>query len=379
MSLPPHARACRIDQPAYRRPLERLRGAALATGTFIGALGLLVSPGVRAAGTVTVNVDPAAAQQLMLNVPEIQAQLQSALNEAYQVANGSQYVRNFGDSFAFTTKGLGVDYASNPQLFVVGIAGNVSLNVQDGFVPQNTKTAPPINAVGLNATLMGGLNFGFLGFSPLTIYGNYYQCSATINDHHADLKNWGVHAQVKVFNPGGLLGRGSPLRWGGVDVTTGLDYSQMVLRLTSGTINSTVPLGTSQVPDLSVIASSMGTFNLDLRTYSIPLEVTTNLRLLYILSLYGGLGLDLQVGGGNDMVLALNGTLTGRAPSQGITAQPLGTVSMAATDHQGPSVGHLRGLVGAQISILVVKLFAQLNWMPDKNLAGLAFGARVAW
>ena len=36
---------------------------------------------------------------------------------------------------SFASRGMGVDYASNFDWLMVGIAGNLSLNVEDAFVP----------------------------------------------------------------------------------------------------------------------------------------------------------------------------------------------------------------------------------------------------
>lgn len=338
----------------------------------------VIAPGPAHAGSVTVQIDPAPgadfAQKAGLDLPQLQAQLQSELSEAYQVLKAQSYLRNFGDAFAFTTKGLGVDYASNPTLFVVGVAGNLSLNVQNAYAP-DSKTRPPIDAMGLNASFMGGVSLANLGV-PLTVYGNFYKGSASFDQHRGDLTSWGAHAQLKLFAPRPRRSLGLPIQWGGLDVTTGVDYGRLKLALGSGSIRSIVPLQTP-AGDAQLVANMTGTFDLDLRTYSIPLELTSNVTLLYFLTLYGGLGFDWQVGGGHDMIMNLGGNVSGTAP--GVPKTELGTVTVTATEKVDPSVGHMRGLMGLQVNVFFVKLFAQLNVMPAKGLVGLGFGARVAY
>jgi hypothetical protein len=63
--------------------------------------------------------------------------------------------------------------------------------------------------------------------------------------------------------------------------------------------------------------NTTGTFQMNSRTLSVPLELTTNFRLLYLLSLYGGLGFDWQLGGGSDMSVDLDGTMVGVTPAAG--------------------------------------------------------------
>jgi hypothetical protein len=126
----------------------------------------------------------------------------------------------------------------------------------------------------------------------------------------------------------------------------------------------------------------VGSFTLDMRMLNIPLEVTTSLRLLYALSIYGGFGLDWQVGGGSDLLVDLNGTMTGVVQQQGGAPMTLdiGTAAVDATEGVGSSKGRLRWLAGVQVNLFVLKIFAQLNLAAqDPVLASVALGARVAY
>jgi hypothetical protein len=265
----------------------------------------------------------------------------------------------------------------------VGIAGNLSLNVEDGYLPEGTRTKPPAGGVAPNVTVMAGVNLDMLGIAPICLYGNYFKRSATIDDFTADLSNWGVHAQLKLFGPGdeGLID--AFLRWGGLDITTGVERAHLGLTLRSGWKRD-IPVGTSGAASSAKVAlDTTGRFRMDMRTFNVPLEVTTNIRLLYILSIYGGAGFDWQLGGGSDMTVDLDGTMVGVTPAGGgMPAQrvDLGTAAVDVGEAVDPSPGRLRWILGAQVNVTVLRLFVQLNIATqDPVLASLALGLRVAF
>ena len=97
---------------------------------------------------------------------------------------------------------------------------------------------------------------------------------------------------------------------------------------------------------------------------------------IYLLSLYLGGGFDWQLGGGSELTANLDGTLTGKAPQAGVSAVDLGTMRVDVTQDASPSGGRIRGIVGLQANVFLLKIFAQLNVAPDPFLANFGFGAR---
>jgi hypothetical protein len=117
-------------------------------------------------------------------------------------------------------------------------------------------------------------------------------------------------------------------------------------------------------------------FTVSQTTWSVPLEVTTSLRLLSLVTVYGGFGMDFQLGGGSDMHIAMdNASVTNKA-----SGANLGTVSVHVDGHANPSTARLREIVGVQLSFMdLVRLFAQANVTGDSPvLTSIALGLRLA-
>lgn len=320
-----------------------------------------------------------------ISLMDLQSQVERELNELFQTYRLADYLRSFGDAQSFTTRGMGVDYASNFKAVMVGVAGNLSLNAEKGYAPEGTRTQPPAAGVAPNVTLMAGVNLNLLRIAPISLYVNYFNRSGELEDFSAELSNFGVHAQLKLFGPdeGGLMD--AIAQWGGLDITTGFERSRLGLTLSQG-FRRNIPLSApgGQAGGMALMdVNTIGQFRMNARTLSIPLELTTNFRLLYLLSVYGGLGFDWQLGGGSDMTVDLDGTMVGVTPAAG--GQPsmridVGSASIDATESVDPSAGRLRWLLGLQVNVLIVRLFVQLNLVTqDPVLASVALGARIAF
>jgi len=66
--------------------------------------------------------------------------------------------------------------------------------------------------------------------------------------------------------------------------------------------------------DVTGDATGNAVFKIDMTTRSIPVEVTTSVRLLTLLTAYGGLGFDWQLGGGSALDLAMNASMIAHIP-----------------------------------------------------------------
>jgi hypothetical protein len=313
---------------------------------------------------------------------ELTKQLQSQIGNLFQATNVGSFLKDFQNAQSFSSKGLGVDYASEATLAEIGATATLSFvsNVDKAYKPSGSYTDPPISGGGANFSLMGGLGLGLIGVDPLMIFGNWFKGSATIGQLDGSYQNWGLHGQFRLFGPSRTPSATKLLvRWGGIAVTSGADYSKLTVS-THKQIKSTitVPSDISGAAGASVsLASDVnGTlvFQLDQTTWSVPLEVTTSLRLLSLVTVYGGLGMDWQLGGGSNLkILMDNATITNNGAS-------LGTVSINATGQAKPSAARLREIVGVQLGFFdFVRLFVQVNTTASSPvLTSVAAGLRLA-
>jgi hypothetical protein len=95
-------------------------------------------------------------------------------------------------------------------------------------------------------------------------------------------------------------------------------------------------------------------------------------------TIYGGLGLDWQLGGGSNLHILMSGaSLSGKV--QGVTYNNLGTAEIKADGSVSPSTARMREIFGVQLGILdVIRIFAQVNTTASSPLlTSLAMGLRV--
>jgi hypothetical protein len=345
----------------------------------LGLCALLVMFAAPARADVTVTIDPGPgaqfAQQAKIPIQEIEQQLKRELETLFQTYRLGDYLRAFSDAQSCTARGLGVDYGSTIGLFEVGIAGNVALNGNKAITEGDQHTQP-IAGVATNLTAMAGLNLGFLGLREVTLFGNYFTRKFGYREFGAEVNNYGAHVQLKFFAPRRETMWAAFLQWGGIAITSGFDHARLRFTL-SKPFDRVIPVS-FQGQSARIAVNSMGTLGIESRTYSVPLEVTTSLRFLYLVSAYGGLGFDFQFGGGSNLDANLNGTMTGSTPSQSGSVA-LGGAQVVVAEEGKPSTSKLRGLVGVQANLWFFRVFTQLNVMPDPFVASVAVGARLVF
>jgi hypothetical protein len=313
---------------------------------------------------------------------QLQYFVRGKLNELFQMSNAAGFLQRFGDAQSFTSKGLGVDYASEATYVEVGGAASFALGMDKSYQPGNALPVQ-VQSVGMNASLMAGVSLMPFGI-PVMLFGNgMYVPTQRYGDMSGSLDNWGIHAQLRLFGPSRKTSsRGMLVRWGGIAITTGYDYSHMTLRLNRDIMsNFSIPNSVTQGVNVDVTGSASGTavFGVDMTTKSIPLEITTSVRLLTLLTAYGGMGFDFNVGGTSVMNLDLDARLLGHTP--GPTNLDMGSAHIHATiPPVGPSAAKIRGIMGLQVNLFMVRLFTQVNIAnTTPTMASLAAGLRVAY
>lgn len=319
------------------------------------------------------------ANALGIDISELETQLQGEIETAFQAVNPDGYLRAFSNAQAFSNRGLGVDYASNPTVLSCGAAGNVSFGI-DEEIDDDTAVSP-----GLNLSLMCGVNLGTVNpdLRNLTIYGNVFRfkSGAFAESLTGTLTNVGVHAQLKLLRPKNRK-RELVLQWGGLDLTAGIEYSRLSIKLGSDSLFSELPVvGDELSASLSnaiVDLDSTGVFNLATNTIIIPLEASTNLRIAYFLTVFGGLGFDFQVGQ-SDLDIQLVGDMKADDPLNPGQEIDLGTATIDIDGESSPSPGRVRAFAGLQLNLWRVKLFGQVNARPEPAAVGFTFGGRFAW
>ncbi len=357
---------------------SRLRGIMRKTVVTLGlALVFLAVLGMDVRADVTFT-NPGPDLQTFLNAAGLtQGDLNNKIDSFF---NSSGFLKNFGDAQSFTSKGMGVDYASEATYFEVGGSVNFALGMDRTYQPDNSQNFP-IQGVGFNASVMAGLSLGFLGIPVMLFANGMHVPTLTYGAMSGTLDNFGAHVQLRLFGPSRDTSALKMLvRWGGIAITTGFDYSHMNLGLTQKDFKSSfsIPESAANGVNVDVAGLGSGTLSIDMKTMSIPIELTTSVRLLTLLTVYGGLGFDLQLGGGSTLDLNVSAAMTGHV--QGLPDANLGTATVTASAHADPSPAKIRGLMGLQFNLWLIRPFLQFNVAnTSPTMASLAAGLRVAY
>ncbi len=321
------------------------------------------------AQNVVFDLDQERAAQLGLDTADLEAQLGGAIDDQLNLTDPSTYLAHYANAAAMSTKGMGVDYASNPKKFSAGLSiGSAVSGVPISFSrgPENL----PEGGYAFMAALHAGVNLGLLTptsdkdvLDHVRIYvsGLGFEPPAS-REFQASMYNVGGHLQIKLF---GLLD-GAPVEWGGIDLTGGYERSWYKLGL-----SQELPI-TQDVDPATVTWTATGAYDIEATADTIPLELSTNLRVLVVSGYVGG-GVDLVTGSARSEA-SLSGPIS--ATAQGVT-EDLGTASVSLGGLGEADVQVPRIFVGAQANILVLKIYGQLNIGLNETYGGFV-GARVA-
>lgn len=302
----------------------------------------------------------ALAADLGFSVPDLIAHAESRIDELYKVSRIDMLLRAFADTTAFAQRASAVDYDIDQNDIVVGGAGGgVHGDVAIGTT--NKLLGGSIITYGA----MTGVNLGRWNHPRWTVFANGFYDTQTIRGLTGHLLTLGAHVQYQVVP---AVAR-RHVRWTGIAATTGLEYA----RLTLGTSSTLTSHFTAQGPNerSTVQMDSTGTLDVLTATTTLPLEVTTGVRLLGTLSLYGGGGVTVTTGS-SAITAELNSMLSINSDNL-----PIGTAVITGSGENTPSTFNAHALTGVAIHTRHVRVFLHGAFAPGEIAASL--GARGAW
>jgi hypothetical protein len=285
--------------------------------------------------------------------------------------NIDKYAAGMANANAFAMKGQGSDYAENFTHFVFKPSFGVALD-GDMDKPENA------NGIGLGGALTVGLNLDMLPFDKigsvemkdLDIFISFmnYDIDESQDDTSfaGELSSFGIFARYR-FMEGKDIFPGYMLEWGGIHLHTGLQRSTMGIKLTQSFKDQTVTSGSTT----GTFGDSSAVFNIDTTTTSIPLEISTYMRMLYVFTLYTGLGLDYNIGDGEVGLNASGSVSSSGTEVATISANETGTGDAQATN--------FRGFLGLQFNVPLVRLYVHVNKGLGNDLFGANFGAKITY
>jgi len=281
------------------------------------------------------------------------------INSSLPATDLSSLTQNFADAAVISQRGLGADYASD--LKAIAIGGGVGLGATLGgasiFDLLKSSGGVTLPGLGFGSSLMLGLNMSFLN-GDFWKRSNVYINMAVLNPPsslgiNGKFSSFGMHIQYKLV-PALSVGLGT-FSFGGVVLTTGFEKSSSLLTISQDL----------SIPTYLTATIDVGT---DVKAYSIPLEVSSNVNLFYFMTIFGGLGLDYNWGTSKSVSDVKNFSLAG-----GLNGTPTINVAPDAS----PKALTSRYFIGLQFDILAFKISLQYNSNIGSGGVGLTIGTKI--
>ena len=301
---------------------------------------------------------PAEAAAAGLDESALEAELRSAIGSQLHSVDLSGYMAEMADANVLSAKGMGVDYGSDMQRFAFGGAFGTAVNGVGAALDGGTATGLPETGFALQVGLMAGLNLGAFAekdsfLRRFKLYVNGMSAETDRAPFAATFLNYGAHLQVKVVKGGDKT---DGVRWGGLDLTGGYEFSSY-----SMTLEQSMPVSTN-----GLTWEATGTYTIEADSRSVPVELSTNLH-IFVATAFLGVGFDKNLSGGASSTIAVGGPIS--FDYEGNEAD-VGSATLSLTESGDVSAWNARAFVGAQADILFVKVYGQLNLTLDKSVGG---------
>lgn len=310
------------------------------------------------------------------------ARVQNEINSDLPAGDTSRLMEGMANSQAAAGKGAATDYISHFDTFMVGAGVGVGADLE-----KNEELDSDLAGIGVMGSVQVGLNMSAIfdnkvfGLDPkkTTVVANFFSYSADqdFDESNAKIKmtSFGAHGSYKWKEGSGnrLFG------WDGVRLHTGYQYSSASYDFTTA-INEAVTVNESGATINGTLLANPAA-SIDAATHSIPLEISSGVNFLWVLSAYGGVGTDINFGSAkgkgnlNSDPTVLTCTGGPCTPDQNVTVE-----TSANIDGNG-SVNpfFLRGFVGLQANLPYVRVFVHANKVFGTELYSFATGLRLAF
>jgi len=300
---------------------------------------------------VTLNADgDALASQLGTTPTELAAAIQDRINDAYDAQNVDGFIRSFSDATSFSTRGLGVDYVSAPKSLILGVGANFAVAASGDFTAEKRPTEGGLAA---NVSFMVGYNLANSGSPRWTLFANGFYRRATLNSLRGGITTAGLHAQYRLVQPQQDVGVTTQvLRWTGLDLTSGLEFTRWNLGVEDDIQTPLVVNGSSA--SAMLLLDSSGEFNLSSTAITLPVELSTGIRIALLVSVYIGVGLDFTASSGK-----LSTNLAGNLLTE--DNRNVGTTTIVGGGNNTGSPFAARMMAGGQLNLWKLKVYLQLN------------------
>jgi hypothetical protein len=245
-------------------------------------------------------------------------------------------------------RGIGVDYVSMPSDLIVGIGGNFAVAASGDYNADMRPTA----GLSPNFACMAGLNLSKYGRPRWTLFANGFYRKGSTTELRGGITSAGLHAQYRLIQPQEPSVATDVLRWTGLDITSGLELTRWSLGMEDSITTDFVVDGSAG--SAMMVLDSTGTFDVQSTAMTLPVELTTGIRIAMLVSMYVGAAVDFTASSGS-----LSANLTGNLMRD--DGSSVGTTKITGGGDSSGSPVAARILAGVQLNLWKLKVYVQVN------------------
>lgn len=317
--------------------------------------------------------------------------IQNDINKDLPSAPPERLMEGMANSSVMAGKGIGTDYASNMKVFLVGAGVGAGADLY-----KDKQSKSDLSGVGVAPGLIIGANLGFmdsarfLGMDTnrLNLFVNFmsYSLNRQIEKEadkessaKLDMMAMGVH-----FRYDWIQGAGSKwLGWGGVKFNFGYEFNKTDITF-NAKIKETVNTTDSNGNVINGTINGNPFAQINSATHSIPIALSTDIQLLYFLTLYTGIGADYNFGKATGKGDLNAGTSPITCTNAGVGACTGGTTIQVKPDANINATGEVnpflfRGFAGVQFNLPFIRVFGQVDKAFGNDLIGATAGVRFVY
>lgn len=297
--------------------------------------------------------------------------LENDVNKDLPDADATTYLEGMANAGVMSGKHIGQDYANDVDAFIIGLGLGAGADLGDqglGDLMSGDIDGNQVRGIGIQPSVLFGLNLGLfdmgelgpIEFDRLKTFVNFGTIDKDLSGVKAKATNFGLHFRYKWKDPQAII-PGRMLYWTGVDLHTGFEYQSFEATYTETRSKAFTESGVTATIDGTV---TLGT---EVKTISIPVEISSGFQLAYALSFYGGMGADINSGSAK-----ANATVNAPITLSGSSASLTGTLDVG--QEASPDAFSLRTFAGLQFNLPLVKL---VNVQLDRGLNNDAWGIGI--
>jgi hypothetical protein len=294
----------------------------------------------------------------------------------------SDFFKGMSNANTISAAGMTTSYASVYKNFLLGLNASAGADLgSKNFTDFKNFTQNPeqFKGFGFQAAIILGLNaknlfnISWLETHPLNIYLSGFGMNRNFKEVTAKYFGAGIGIQYKIISEKSWGAKS--LKWTGLDLSSGFIYSKLDAGASISLDDKFTVDSNGTTFDVTV-SNAAALLNANVKTFSIPLEISSGVRLLYTLKLVGGVGADISLGSTSG-----TGSLS---PGNSINASKAGNGMNAVGElnldgSKEPDFINPRFFFGPQVEFGVGSVFATLHKSLNKNTIAVNSGINFFW